>query len=187
MITANDLRQGTTIDLDGELYSVEEFNHVKRGRGGAFVRTRLKNLQSGDTLRKVFPPQEKIQDAFISSVPAQFLYQDGDNYHFMEQNTFEERIISRELLGEKAGFLPPNVEVSLSVYRERVIGVELPSAVDLTVRRADPGLKGDTAGSATKPVTLESGYTLRVPLFINEGDVVKVDTRTGEYLGKGSQ
>lgn len=186
MITANDLRQGTTIELEGTLYVVEEFQHVKRGRGGAFVRTKLKNRRTLETIREVFQPGEKLKDAFISSRKAQYLYREGNNFQFMDLDNFEEKIIPQDFLGEKVNFLSHNLEVTLNLYEEQIVDLELPSSVELEVKKSSPGLKGDTVGSATKPVTLESGYTLRVPLFIKEGDLIRVDTRTGEYLGKSS-
>ena len=186
MITANDLRQGTTIELEGTLYVVEEFQHVKRGRGGAFVRTKLKNLRTLETIREVFQPGEKLKDAFINSRKAQYLYREGDNFQFMDLDNFEEKIIPQDFLGKKVNFLSHNLEVTLNLYEGRIVDLELPSSVELEVKKSSPGLKGDTVGSATKPVTLESGYTLRVPLFIKEGDLIRVDTRTGEYLGKSS-
>ncbi len=186
MITANDLRQGTTIELEGTLYVVEEFQHVKRGRGGAFVRTKLKNLRTLEIIREVFQPGEKLKDAFISSRKAQYLYREGDNFQFMDLDNFEEKIIPQDFLGKKVNFLSHNLEVTLNLYEGRIVDLELPSSVELEVKKSSPGLKGDTVGSATKPVTLESGYTLRVPLFIKEGDLIRVDTRTGEYLGKSS-
>jgi len=186
MITANDLRQGTTIELEGTLYVVEEFQHVKRGRGGAFVRTKLKNLGTLETIREVFQPGEKLKDAFISSRKAQYLYREGNNFQFMDLDNFEEKIIPQDFLGKKVNFLSHNLEVTLNLYEGQIVDLELPSSVELEVKKSSPGLKGDTVGSATKPVTLESGYTLRVPLFIKEGDLIRVDTRTGEYLGKSS-
>jgi len=184
MITANDLRVGMTIDIDGQLYIVEEFQHVKRGRGGAFVRTKLKNLSTSQVIRQVFQPEEKIKDAFIEQKPAQYLYRQGDVFIFMDLETFEERPIHKDQISDKAFFLNDNMEVKLDIYEGRIVGVELPTFVEIKVVKAEPGLKGDTVGSATKPVILETGYKVQVPLFINEGDVIRLDTRTGEYVGK---
>ena len=187
MITANDLRQGMKIDIDGTLYIVEEFQHVKRGRGGAFVRTKLKDMNTSQSVRKVFQPEEKVKDAFIESKKAQYLYKEGDNFHFMDLETFEEEIIPKVRLGEKVKFLKENTEVTLQIYEGKIVGVDLPTFVELKVKKAAPGIRGDTVGSATKPVVLETGYEVQVPLFIKEGDVIRLDTRTGEYLGKASQ
>ncbi|MCD6406952.1 elongation factor P [Candidatus Aerophobetes bacterium] len=184
MITANDLREGMTIDIDGALYVVEEFQHVKRGRGGAFVRTRLKNLQTSQVLRKVFQPEEKIKDAFIEQKPAQYLYREGDNFYFMDLETFEEKVLHKDQLSQKAHFLKENMEVNLQIYEGKIVGIELPVFVEMKVKKAEPGVKGDTVGSATKLVTVESGYKLQVPIFIKEGDIIRIDTRSGEYVGK---
>lgn len=184
MISANDLREGMTIDLDGTLYTVEEYQHVKRGRGGAFVRTKLKNTATSQVLRQVFQPNEKIKNAFIEQKTAQFLYRDGESFHFMDMQTYEQITLHQEQIGERIAFLRENMEVSLQLYEGTVVGINLSPFVDLVVAKADPGLKGDTAGSATKPVTVESGHTLQVPLFINQGDVIRIDTRSGQYSGK---
>lgn len=184
MITANDLRQGTKIELDGTLYVVEEFEHVKRARGGAFVRTKLKNLFTSQVIRKIFQPEEKIKDAFIEQKPAQYLYREADNFHFMDLETYEERILSKDQITDKLPFLKENMEVSLQIYEGKVVGLELSTVVEMKVIKAEPGVKGDTVGSATKPVTVESGYTVQVPLFVKEGDIIRIDTRSGEYIGK---
>ncbi len=184
MIIANDLRQGMKIDIDGTLYIVEEFQHVKRGRGGAFVRTKLKSLNTSQSIREVFQPEEKIKDAFIENKKAQYLYKEGDNFHFMDLETFEEEIIIKERLGEKVKFLKENIEVTLQVYEGKIVGVELPTFVELKVKKAAPGIRGDTVGSATKPVVLETSYQIPGPLFIKEGDAIRLDTRTGEYVGR---
>ena len=184
MITANDLRAGMTIDLEGQLYEVEEFQHVKRGRGGAFVRTKLRGLQTLQSIRKVFQPEQRIKDAFIEERSAQYLYQDGEDFHFMDSETFEERVLSKDILGKKVDFVRENIEVKIRLYEGKVVEIELPVFVELRVKKADPGVKGDTVGSATKLVILESGYRLRVPLFIKEGDIIRLDTRSGEYVSK---
>ncbi|TET94397.1 elongation factor P [Candidatus Aerophobetes bacterium] len=184
MITANHLRIGMTIDIEGGLYEVEEFQHVKRGRGGAFVRTKLRGLQTLQSIRKVFQPEQRIKDAFIEERSAQYLYQDGEDFHFMDSETFEERVLSKDILGKKVDFIRENIEVKIRLYEEKLVGIELPVFVELRVKKADPGVKGDTVGSATKLVILESGYSLRVPLFIKEGDIIRLDTRSGEYVSK---
>ena len=184
MITANDLRAGMTVDIDGQLYEVEEFQHVKRGRGGAFVRTKLKDLRTLQSIKRVFQPEQRIKDAFIEERSAQYLYQDGENFYFMDSETFEERLVSKSTLEKKVNFLRENMEVKIRLYEGKVVGVELPVFVELRVEKASPGVKGDTVGSATKLVILESGYRLRVPLFIKEGDIIRLDTRSGEYVSK---
>jgi len=172
------------LDMDGQLYVVEEFQHVKRARGSAFVRTKLKNLGSGQSIKKVFQPSQKIKDAFIVKKNAQYLYKEREDFHFMDLETFEERIISERSLSEKANFLIENMEVILQLYEERVIGIEIPTFVGLKVKKASPGVKGNTVSTSTKLVVLESGYNLQVPLFIKEGDIIRIDTRSGEYVGK---
>lgn len=184
MISANDLRVGMTIDMEGKLWIVEEFQHVKRGRGGAFVRSKLRSLQGGQSIRKVFSPEQKIKDAFIAERKAHYLYREKENFHFMDLETFEEKIISGRNLDKKVYFLKENMEVTLQLYEEKIVGIEIPIFVELQVKKAPPGVRGDTVGSATKSVILESGYTLPVPLFIKEGDIIRIDTRSGKYMGK---
>ena len=184
MITANDLREGMSIDIDGVLYVVEEFQHVKRGRGGAFVRTKLKNLQTSQIIKKNFQPDEKIKDAFIEEKSAQYLYREKNDFYFMDLETFEERVVSKENLGDKTNFFRENIKVTLRLYEGKVIAVDLPNFVELKVKKASPGVKGDTVGTATKMVALETDYVLKVPLFVKEGDMVCIDTRSGEYIGK---
>jgi elongation factor P len=184
MITANDLRKGMKIELDGILYLVEEFQHVKRARGGAFVRTRLKDLSTSQIIRRVFQPEEKIKDAFIEQKPAQYLYREGDNFHFMDLETYEERIFHRDQILDKLAFLKENLQVTFQIYEGRVVGVDLPTFVEMKVKKAEPGIKGNTVGSASKPVIVESGYRVQVPLFVKEGDIIRLDTRTGKYIGK---
>jgi len=184
MITANDLRQGMRVEVEGVLYQVEEFQHVKRGRGGAFVRTRLKNLQTRQIIRRVFPPTERLKDAFIEERKVQYTYQKDGIFHFMDLETFEEKAISKEILGPRTNFLKENMEVTLELYEGRIVQVELPTFVELEVKKAPPGVRGDTVGSANKLIVLESGYSLQAPLFIKEGDIVRIDTRSGRYVGK---
>ncbi|MBE0477531.1 elongation factor P [Candidatus Aerophobetes bacterium] len=184
MITANDLREGMTIDIDGELYVVEEFQHVKRARGGAFVRCKLKNLSTSQVLRKIFQPDEKMKDAFIEQKPFQYLYQQGDIFYFMDLESFEEKTMHKNQISDKAYFLKENIEVNLNIYEGKIVVIELPTFVEMQVKKTEPGVKGDTVGSATKLAVLESGHKVQVPLFINEKDVIRLDTRSGEYVGK---
>ncbi len=184
MITANDLRQGMRVEVEGVLYQVEEFQHVKRGRGGAFVRTRLKNLQTQQIIRRVFSPTERLKDAFIEEREVQYTYQKDGIFHFMDLETFEEKAISKEILGPRTNFLKENIKVTLELYEGRIVQVELPTFAELEVKKAPPGVRGDTVGSANKLIVLESGYSLQAPLFIKEGDIVRIDTRSGRYVGK---
>lgn len=184
MITANNLREGMTIDIEGQLYVVEEFQHVKRGRGGAFVRTKLKSLSTSQVLRQVFQPDEKIKDAFIEQKSAQYLYRRGDTFYFMDVETFEEKPIHKNRISDKIPFLKENMEANLELYQGKIIGIELPTFVEMRVRKAEPGVRGDTVGSVTKSAILESGHRAQVPLFIDEGDVIRLDTRSGKYVGK---
>jgi len=184
MVNANDLRVGMTIELEGELWTLEGFQHVKRGRGGAFVQVTLKSLHGQQSIRKVFSPEQKIKDAFITERKAQYLYREKEDFHFMDLETFEDKIISDTYLGEKTNFLKENMEVTMQLYEDKVIGIEIPIFVELKVKKAPPGARGDTVGSASKSVILESGYDLSVPLFIKEGDIVRIDTRSKEYAGK---
>jgi elongation factor P len=184
MVNANDLRVGMTIELEGELWTLEGFQHVKRGRGGAFVRVTLKNFHGRQSIRKVFSPEQKIKDAFITERKAQYLYREKEDFHFMDLETFEDKIIPGTNLGEKTNFFKENMEVTMQLYEDEVIGIEIPIFVELRVKKAAPGVRGDTVGSASKSVILESGYDLSVPLFIKEGDIVRIDTRSKEYAGK---
>ena len=184
MVSANDLRTGMSIEFEGELWTIEGSQHVKRGRGGAFVRVTLRNLQGQQSIRKVFSPDQKIKDAFIAERKAQYLYREKEDFHFMDLETFEDKVIAGTSLGEKTNFFSENMEVTMQLYQDEVIGIKIPIFVELKVRKAAPGAKGNTVGSASKSVVLESGYDLLVPLFIKEGDVVRVDTRSREYAGK---
>ena len=184
MITANDLRQGMKVEVEGVLYQVEEFQHVKRGRGGAFVRTRLKNIETQQMIRRVFSPTERLKDAFIEERKAQYTYQKGGIFYFMDLETFEEKAIEKETLGPQTNFLKENVGVILEIYEGRIVRLQLPTFVELEVKKAPPGIRGNTVGSANKLIVLESGYSLQAPLFIKEGDLVRIDTRSGRYTGK---
>ena len=184
MITANDLRRGMRVELEGVLYRVEESQHVKRGRGGAFVRAKLKNLEGQQIIRRVFSPTERLKDAFIEERKAQHTYQKGGIFHFMDLETFEEKAIAKETLGPQTNFLKENIEVTLELYEGRIVRLQLPTFVELEVKKAPPGVRGDTVGSANKLIVLESGYSLQAPLFIKEGDLVRIDTRSGRYIGK---
>ncbi|MCR4407230.1 MAG: elongation factor P [Anaerolineae bacterium] len=182
MIDVNDLRKGTTFELDGELYKVVEYQHYKPGRGNAIIRTRVRNLRTGVTVEKSFLSGERVQDIHIDSVEIQYLYHDGDLYYFMNTATYEQPALSAELLGDAVNYLVEGQTLHLSVYDGEPLGVELPTTVDLRVIEAPPGYAGDTATSATKQVTTETGLKVTVPLFVDEGDVIRVDTRDGSYI-----
>lgn len=172
------------IVLDGELYTILEYEHVKPGKGAAFVRTKLRSLKTDNVLNKTFDSGDKFQDAFIEKRSLQFQYRAGEEYHFMNLESYEQQMLTAKEMGDAVHYLTESLEVRGEFYENRLIGLELPTAVVLQVTQSDPGLKGDTSKSAMKPATLESGFTIQVPLFIEEGEKVKVDTRTGEYLGR---
>ena len=182
MITAGDFRNGVTFEMDGNVYQIIEFQHVKPGKGAAFVRTKIKNVIAGSVVEKTFNPTEKFPTAFVERKEMQYLYSDGDLYYFMDNETYENMPINKDKLGDNFKFVKENTDVKVLSYKGVVFGVEPPLFLELQVTKTDPGFKGDTATNATKPATLESGAEIKVPLFINEGDMIRVDTRTGEYL-----
>ncbi|HAI52588.1 MAG: elongation factor P [Limnochordia bacterium] len=184
MISVNDLRTGLTIEVDGEIYSVVEFLHVKPGKGAAFVRTKLKNLRSGNTVEKTFRAGEKVARAHIELKEMQFMYSTGDDYFFMDMETYDQISLTKDDLGDAPKYLIENMTIGIQFYQGQPVGVELPTTVVLEVVHTEPGFKGDTAQGATKPATLQTGITVQVPLFVEQGDMVKVDTRTGEYLSR---
>ncbi len=181
-ISTADFRTGLTIEYEGALFQIVEFQHVKPGKGGAFVRSRLRNLRTGATIDKTFRAGERMEQANIRRRPMQFLYRTGDEYVFMDVETFDQEGMGEDKLGEQAKFLKPDTEVSFTMYDEEILGVELPHTLELAVTQTDPGLRGDTATGGNKPATLETGAVVNVPLFINEGDKIRVDTRSGKYL-----
>lgn len=182
MISTADFRNGLVVILDGNLMEVVEFQHVKPGKGGAFVRTRIKNVLTGRTIDKTFRAGEKMEEARLVEERYQYMYSDGDLYHFMHLNTYEQTAVGNKIVGEYANWLTENLEVGLLFHGGEPIQMRLPINVSLTIKQTDPGEKGDRAQGGTKPATLETGATIQVPLFVNEGDTVKVDTRTGEYM-----
>ena len=182
MISAGDFRNGITIELDNNVYQIIEFQHVKPGKGAAFVRTKIRNVISGAVTEKTFSPTEKFPTAFVERKDMQYLYQDGDLYYFMDNETYENIPISADTLGDNFKFVKENMDCKVLSYKGNVFGVEPPFFVELEVVETDPGFKGDTATNATKPAKLETGAEIKVPLFIEEGDHIKVDTRTGEYM-----
>ena len=182
MVTAGEFRNGVTFDMDGSVMQIIEFQHVKPGKGAAFVRTKLRNVITGAVIEKTFNPTDKYPPAHIERREAEYLYSDGELYYFMDNETFEQTPLNGDILGDSFKFVKENTTCKILSYQGNVFGVEPPMFMELTVTEAEPGVKGDTATGATKPVTLETGVQIKVPLFVNEGDVVKVDTRTGEYL-----
>lgn len=182
MIDTGGLRRGITLDMNGELVKVTDFQHVKQGRGSAFVRMTMRNLRTGSTTQDTFNAGTKFQTARLERHHVQFLYQDGDDFHFMDIDNFDQFSLPREALAEAINYMKENDTIDLLTYQGAPVDVELPVTVNLKVTQTDPGYKGDTATGGSKPATVESGLTITVPLFINEDDIVKVDTRTGEYL-----
>lgn len=182
MITAGEFRNGATFELDNNVFQVVEFQHVKPGKGAAFVRTRLKNVITGATVERTFNPTDKMPKAHIERKDMQYLYNDGDLFYFMDVETFEQMPISQTTLGDSLKFVKENDVVKILSFKNNIFGVEPPTFVELVITETEPGFKGDTATGATKPAIVETGATIKVPLFINQGDKVRVDTRTGEYL-----
>ena len=182
MISTSDFSTGQTILVDGELYTIVDFLHVQRSRGSAFVRTKLKNLETGNVLEKTFKSGEKVEAAYLETKDMQYLYSQDVMYYFMDTETYEQTPINEDTLGETIDYLKENDTIKIQFYEGRPVGIDLPPNVELEVVRTTPGIRGDTVGNATKPATLETGKVVQVPLFVNEGDVIKVDTRTGEYM-----
>lgn len=182
MISAGDFKNGVTFEFEGNVYQVVEFQHVKPGKGAAFVRTKLKNVINGGVVEKTFRPTDKMPKAHIERRDMEYLYQDGDLFYFMDQETYEQIPLSSEQLGDALKFIKENMLVKILSYKGSVFGVEPPNFVELQVTETEPGFKGDTATGATKPATLETGAVINVPLFIEEGEMIRVDTRTGEYM-----
>ncbi|MEG0570662.1 MAG: elongation factor P [Oscillospiraceae bacterium] len=182
MISAGDFRNGVTFDMDGDVYQIIEFQHVKPGKGAAFVRTKIRNVISGAVVERTFNPSDKFESAFVERRVMQYLYKDEALYYFMDLETFEQEPIDESKIGDSSRFLKENSEVKILSYKGSIFGVELPFFVELIVEQTDPGFKGDTATNATKLAVLETGAEIRVPLFIDEGQMVRIDTRTGEYM-----
>lgn len=183
-ISTNQFKSGMAIVLDGELYLIVEYQHVKPGKGAAFVRTKLKSMKTGNVINRTFDAGEKIEDAFIEKKALQFMYRSGEEYHFMDLEAYEQHAFRAPDLGEAASYLTENLEVKGQFYGSRLVGLELPTTVILRVADSEPGLKGDTSKAAMKPATMETGLKIQVPLFVGPGDAVRVDTRTGEYIGR---
>lgn len=182
MISAGDFRNGVTFDMDGNVFQIIEFQHVKPGKGAAFVRTKIRNVISGSVVERTFSPSDKYPTAFVERKDMEYLYNDGGLYYFMDKETYENVPISENILGDAFRFIKENMDVKVLSYKGSVFGVEPPFFVELKVTQTDPGFKGDTATNVTKPATLETGAEIKVPLFIDEGDMIRIDTRTGEYM-----
>jgi elongation factor P len=182
MISSNDFHTGLTIELDGDIYTVVEFQHVKPGKGSAFVRSRLKNIRSGAIVEKTFRAGEKVPRAMIERKEMECLYNTGEEYIFMDTASYEQISLGRQQVEDNIKYIKENLRLQVLFYKEEVIGVELPHFVELKVAETDPGFKGDTAAGGSKPAKLETGLVVQVPFFINEGDMLKIDTRNGTYI-----
>lgn len=184
MVTAGDFKNGITIEYDGNIYQIIEFQHVKPGKGAAFVRSKLKNIISGGVVEKTFRPTEKFDEARIERVDMQYLYVDGELFYFMDVNTYDQIALTKDQIGDALKFVKENEMVKVCSHKGNVFSVEPPLFVELAITETEPGFKGDTATGATKPAIVETGAQVYVPLFVSEGDVIKIDTRTGEYLSR---
>ena len=187
MISAGDFRNGATFELDGQVLQVVEFQHVKPSKGAAFVRTKCKNVITGSVVERTFSPTDKFEQAFVERRDMQYLYNDGDLYYFMDTETYDQMPINADKLGDNFKFVKENMIVKVLSYKGNVFGVEPPLFVDLVITETDPGFKGDTATNTTKPATLETGAVVKVPLFIDNGEKIRIDTRTGEYLERSKE
>lgn len=184
MISAGDFRNGITLEIDGTVYQIIEFQHVKPGKGAAFVRTKIRDVVNGGINERTFRPTEKFPQARIDRVDMQYLYADGDLHNFMDTNTYEQVALSNDVIGDALKFVKENDSVKVCSYNGKVYSVEPPLFVELVITDTEPGFKGDTAQGATKPATVETGALVYVPLFVEQGDKIKIDTRTGEYLSR---
>jgi len=184
MISAGDFRNGITVEIDNNIFQIIEFQHVKPGKGAAFVRTKLRNIISGGVVEKTFRPTEKFPQARIERIDMQYLYSDGDLFNFMDTNTFEQIALNSDEIGDSLKFVKENEMCKICSHNGKVFAVEPPLFVELEITETEPGVKGDTATGATKPATVETGAIVYVPLFVNQGDKIKIDTRTGDYLSR---
>jgi len=182
MISAGEFRKGITIEIDGQVWSIVDFQHVKPGKGAAFVRTKIKNVVTGAVLERTFNPTEKYPKAHVEKKDMQYLYSDGQLYYFMDKESYEQLPLNHDMVESALPFIKENMDVQIKFFKDEAFSVDPPNFVELEVVETDPGHNGDTATGATKPATLETGYTLMVPLFVEQGDVLRVDTRTGEYM-----
>ncbi len=184
MVSAGEFRNGVTIEIEGNIFQIIEFQHVKPGKGAAFVRTKLKNIINGGVVEKTFRPTEKFENAHIDRVDMQYLYSDGDLYHFMDVNTYDQIALNQDQIGDTLKFVKENEMVKICSHKGNVFAIEPPLFVELEITDTEPGFKGDTAPGATNPATVETGAVVYVPLFVDQGDKIKIDTRTGEYLSR---
>ena len=184
MISAGDFRNGITLEIEGNVYQIVEFQHVKPGKGAAFVRTKIKNVMTGSVVERTFRPTEKFPSARIDRVDMQYLYEDGDLYNFMNMDNYEQMALAADVIGDALKFVKENEIVKICSYNGKVFSVEPPLFVELEITNTEPGFKGDTTSNTTKPATLETGYQISVPLFINIGDKIRVDTRDGSYMSR---
>ena len=187
MVTAGDFRNGVTFEMDGKVLQVIEFQHVKPGKGAAFVRTKLRNVITGGVTETSFSPTDKFENAYVERKDMEYVYSDGDLYYFMDPETFEQTPLSKDKLDDNFKFVKENMTCKIISYKGNVFSVEPPTFVELEIADTEPGFKGDTATGTLKPATLETGASIKVPLFINIGDVIRIDTRTGEYLERAKQ
>jgi elongation factor P len=181
-VTTNDLRNGMTLDLPEGLFAVVEFQHVKPGKGGAFVRTKLKNVRTGAVIERTFRADERVEQAIVEKREMQYLYRDGTDYVFMDNVSYDQMQVAPTALGDAASYVKEGDSAVLQMYGTEIVGVDLPAAVELTVSETEPGVQGDRVSGARKPATLETGLVVQVPLFVNPGDRIKVDTRSGDYI-----
>jgi elongation factor P len=184
MVSAGDFKNGLTIEIEGNIFQILEFQHVKPGKGAAFVRTKLKNIISGGVVEKTFRPTEKFENAHIERKEMQYLYQDGDLYNFMDVETYDQIALNADVVGDALKFVKENEEVTISFYQGNAFAIDPPLSVELVVTETEPGVKGNTATGATKPAIVETGAKVNVPLFVDQGETIKIDTRTGAYLSR---
>ena len=181
-LSTNDLKNGMTLDLDDGLFNVVEFQHVKPGKGGAFVRTKLRNARTGAVLERTFRADEKVEQAVVDKAEMQYLYLEGNELVFMDNSSYEQMHVAPSTLGDAVDYLLPGSNILMMIYKSEIIGVELPTAVELVVTETEPGLQGDRSSAGRKPATVETGKLVQVPLFVNQGDKIRIDTRNGEYV-----
>ncbi|NCB04093.1 MAG: elongation factor P [Clostridia bacterium] len=187
MVSAGDFRNGVTFEMDGQVLQIIEFQHVKPGKGAAFVRTKCRNVITGSVIERTFNPSDKFENAYVDRRDMEYLYQEGDLYYFMDCETYEQTPLNADKLSDAFKFVKENMVCKVLSYKGNVFGLEPPNFVDLVVTETEPGVRGDTATNVTKPATLETGAIVRVPIFINEGEKIRVDTRTGEYLERSKE
>ena len=184
MVTAGDFKKGLTVEWDGGVWTVVDFQHVKPGKGAAFVRTKIKNIMTGAVIERSFNPTDKMPKAIIETKELEYLYNDGELYYFMDPETYEQMPLTEDKVEDAIRFMKENTVATVRFFKGEAFSVEAPNFVELTVTETEPGFKGDTASNTTKPATVETGFTLQVPLFVNTGDVLRIDTRTGEYMSR---